>query len=267
MSTITALTPHVGVEVVGVSGHGFVSADVAAKNVCAPPASTASSSIAMRYIDDDDLIELSRSMGEVAVVPTGEHVRPEIQTITSDPGRTNPVMAAIRRGNFFWHFDGATEIVPQKGTFLAARDVDDPGEGGTQFASTYVAYESLSDDDKSVDRRPAGRAQLRRGARPRPIPTHPRMQRTMWDRVPTRVHPLVWSRRDGRKSMLLGATAGQIVGWPARREQGVARSSGGLGDATRLRRCTTTGASVIWSPGTTPACSTGRCRSSRPRHG
>ena len=45
MSTITALTPHVGVEVVGVSGHGFVSA-VAAE--CALLASTASWSIAMR---------------------------------------------------------------------------------------------------------------------------------------------------------------------------------------------------------------------------
>jgi len=33
--------------------------------------------------------------------------------------------------------------------------------------------------------------------------------------VPTRVHPLVWRRRSGRKSLLLGATAAEVVGWPA----------------------------------------------------
>jgi len=31
------------------------------------------------------------------------------------------------------------------------------------------------------------------------------------------VHPLVWTHRSGRKSMLLGATAGQVVGRPAER--------------------------------------------------
>ena len=212
MSTITALTPHVGVEVVGVSGHGFVGGDVAAE--C--EALLREYGVVVyrdAHIDDDDLIELSRSMGEIAVVPTGEHVRPEIQTITSDPGRTNPVMAAIRRGNFFWHFDGATEVVPQKGTFLAARAVADPGEGGTQFASTYVAYESLSDADKSL----IADLQVEHSfaaAQGLANPDAPEDQRAMWDRVPTRVHPLVWSRRDGRKSMLLGATAGQVVGWP-----------------------------------------------------
>ena len=59
------------------------------------------------------------------------------------------MLAAIRREPS-GHFDGATETTPQKGTFLAARDVDDSGEGGTQFASTYVAYETLSDDDKAL---------------------------------------------------------------------------------------------------------------------
>ena len=40
-------------------------------------------------------------------------------------------------------------------------------------------------------------------------------QRRSWDRVPARVHPLVWTRRNGRQSLLLGATAAEIVGWPA----------------------------------------------------
>ena len=28
------------------------------------------------------------------------------------------------------------------------------------------------------------------------------------------MHPLVWTRRTGRKSLLLGATAASVVGWP-----------------------------------------------------
>ena len=211
MSTISPLTPQVGVEVVGVSGHDF--AGSAAAKECGELLQRFGVVVYRdAFIDDDDLIELSRSMGEVAVVPTGEHERPEIQTITLDPGKTSPVLAAIRRGNFFWHFDGATETTPQKGTFLAARDVDDSGEGGTQFASTYVAYETLSDDDKALiaDLQVVHSfAAAQALATPDPTET----ERKMWDRVPTRVHPLVWSRRDGRKSLLLGATAGQVVGW------------------------------------------------------
>jgi len=33
--------------------------------------------------------------------------------------------------------------------------------------------------------------------------------------VPARVHPLVWTRRSGRQSLLLGTTVTEIVGWPA----------------------------------------------------
>jgi alpha-ketoglutarate-dependent taurine dioxygenase len=38
-------------------------------------------------------------------------------------------------------------------------------------------------------------------------------QRAAWDRVPSREHPLVWTRPDGRRSLLVGATAGEVVGW------------------------------------------------------
>ena len=37
--------------------------------------------------------------------------------------------------------------------------------------------------------------------------------RATWTRVPDRVHPLVWKRQDGRRSLLLGATAARVVGW------------------------------------------------------
>ncbi len=211
VSTLTPLTPHVGVEVTGVSGADLVCADGAEQ--C--------KALLQQYgvvvyrdanIDDDQLIEFSGMLGELVAVSTHEHERPEIQTITMNPGQTDPRMAAIRRGNFFWHFDGATDVTPQQGTFLAAREVDETGEGGTQFASSYLAYETLSDEDKvliadlQVEHSFANAQGLAN-------PDASAKDREFWSRIPARVHPLVWSRSDGRKSLLLGSTAGQIVGW------------------------------------------------------
>jgi alpha-ketoglutarate-dependent taurine dioxygenase len=164
-------------------------------------------------ISDADLVSFSRMLGEVAVVPTGEHEHPEIQTITLDPSRTNAQLASYRQGNFLWHIDGATQAVPQKATLLSAREVDDAG-GDTEFASTYAGYDALPEADRSeiADLRVVhsfAAAQLRVN------PDASNDERASWTRVPTRIHPLVWTRRDGRKSLLLGATAAEVAGWPA----------------------------------------------------
>lgn len=213
MATLTPIAPHVGVEVSGLSGTDLVSA--AGAEQC--------KALLQQYgvvvyrnadVDDDQLIEFSGMIGEVAVMSTNEHVRPEIQTITLHPGQVNPAMVAIRKGNFLWHFDGATASTPQQGTFLAARAVDENGEGGTQFASAYLAYETLSDDDKEL----IANLQVEHSfsaAQQRANPDFTSEDLATWSRVPSRVHPLVWSRADGRKSILIGATAGHIVGWSA----------------------------------------------------
>jgi alpha-ketoglutarate-dependent taurine dioxygenase len=115
--------------------------------------------------------------------------------------------------NFLWHIDGATDWLPQQATLLTAREAD-PAGGGTEFASTYAAYEALPDTQK------AQIAGLRvvhsfAVAQRRAHSDASEEERARWDRVPTREHPLVWTRRDGRKSLLLGATADHVVGWPA----------------------------------------------------
>jgi alpha-ketoglutarate-dependent taurine dioxygenase len=210
-ASLNPLTAHVGVEITGLSGHDFVNREAADDCLVA----------LHRYgvvvfrdanIDDDDLIAFSRMLGEVSVVPTGEHERPEIQTITLDPSKTNPLLAAYRQGNFLWHIDGATEAVPQKGTLLSAREVDDAG-GDTEFASTYAAYDALPESER------AEVADLRvvhsfAAAQQRANADASEEERASWERVPPRVHPLVWTHRDGRASMLLGATAAEVVGWP-----------------------------------------------------
>jgi alpha-ketoglutarate-dependent taurine dioxygenase len=212
--TVTPLTPHVGVEITGLSGHDLV--DRGAADDCL--ASLRQHGVVVyrdANIDDDDLIAFSRLLGEISVVPTGEHERPEIQTITLDPSKTNALLAAYRQGNFLWHIDGATEQVPQKGTLLSAREVDDAG-GDTEFASTYAAYGALPETEKDEidDLRVVHSFAAAQG---RANPDASEDERASWGRVPPRVHPLVWKRRDGRRSLLLGATAAEVVGWPAER--------------------------------------------------
>jgi alpha-ketoglutarate-dependent taurine dioxygenase len=208
---ITPLSTHVGVEITGVAGSDSFDARLAGEceTLLARHGVVVFRDAA---IDDDTLVSFSSHLGQLVVQPTGEHARPEIQTITMQPGATNPVLAMYRRGNFLWHIDGATDEFPQKGTFLSARETDDAGQGGTEFASTYAAYDALPDDDKRlIDDLKVVHSFAT--AQQRANPDASDEFRATWTRVPERIHPLVWKRRDGRRSLLLGATACSVVGW------------------------------------------------------
>jgi alpha-ketoglutarate-dependent taurine dioxygenase len=214
--TINEIQPAIGVEVAGMSGAQLVSRDAA--DEC-QRLLDAHGVVVYREvsIDDDELLAFSRMLGTLVVQSTGEHDYPEIQTITLDPTKTNALLASYRQGNFLWHFDGATDELPQKGTLLSAREVD-PAGGDTQFATTYAAYEALPDSEK------AEIADLKvvhsfAAAQAKANPDASAQERASWDRVPARVHPLVWTRRNGRKSLLLGATTAEVVDWPAEKSQ------------------------------------------------
>ena len=210
--TLTPLSDSLGVMVSGLTSADLVTEQAAAR--CADLLER-HGVVVYRGVDvgDDDLIAFSSMLGSLVVQPTGEHERPEIQTITLRPDRTNEVMRGYRRGNFLWHFDGATDATPQKGTFLSAREVDADGAGGTQFASAYLAYETLPDDKKAeIDGLEVQHSFARAQGLARPDASDE--DRAMWEAVPSRVHPLVWKRADGRRSLLLGATAASVVGLP-----------------------------------------------------
>jgi alpha-ketoglutarate-dependent taurine dioxygenase len=212
--TMTPLTPHVGVEITGLAGRDLVSRR-AADDILAALHRYGVIVCRDLHIGDDDLVAFSRMLGEVVVVPTGEHERPEIQTITLDASKTSPRLAAYRRGNFLWHIDGAHDAVPQKATLLAAWEVDDAG-GDTEFASTYAAYDALTQTEK------AEIEDLRvthsfAAAQQRTNPDASERERESWERLPSRIHPLVWTHRSGRKSLVIGSTAGEVVGWPLER--------------------------------------------------
>jgi alpha-ketoglutarate-dependent taurine dioxygenase len=242
--TVTPLSPVIGVEVAGLSGSQLVDRQVADDCLAAIEDHGV---VVYREanVDDDQLVAFSRLLGEVVIVARGALPgHPEVAPVTRD--RSKDAMAAYRQGTFFWHLDGANELVPNKSTLLTAKEVSDDG-GDTEFANTYAAYEALPDADKAelADIRVVhsfAASQLL--VHPDPTPE----QRASWDSVPSREHPLVWSRANGRKSLLVGATAGEVVGRSA--DEGRALLDRLLEWATRpqfvLRHHWRRGDLVIW---------------------
>ena len=198
----------IGIEITGISGRAFLDRGVADECLTALEKHGV---VIYRGadIEDAELVEFSRMLGNVVVAPRGnlpDH--PEIAPVTLDPTRNE--LAAYLHSTFFWHIDGAQDLVPQKGTLLAAREVAEEG-GDTEFANTYVAYDALPEDEK------AAIADLRvvhsiAASQLLMYPNPSEKLRKAWDSVPTREHPLVWTRPNGRKSLLIGASAGEVVG-------------------------------------------------------
>lgn len=208
--TVTQLSPSIGIELTGLSGGALVDRRVGDECLAALERSGV---VVYRgaELDDDELVAFSRLLGDVLILPMGtDEAHPEVSKITRDPSKSP--LAAYREGTFFWHIDGTTDDVPTKATLLAARDVSDEG-GDTEFANTYAAYDALTAAERAElegVRVLHSFAAAQRLVHPDPTPA----QQAAWDRVPVREHPLVWTRRDGRRSLLIGATAGSVVGLP-----------------------------------------------------
>jgi alpha-ketoglutarate-dependent taurine dioxygenase len=212
-ATLTPLSDFIGIEIRGLAAAELASSTEAERCLGALDAYGV---VVYPEIDvsDADLVAFSHLLGDVVANPTHEHEFPEIATITLDPNKTDTMLARYREGNFLWHIDGATDEVPQRATVLTARVVDEAG-GDTEFASTYAAYNTLPQSQKDEV---AGLRVIHSfaAAQLRAHPDATEKERAAWEKVPSREHPLAWTRRDGRKSLLLGATAERVIDWPAR---------------------------------------------------
>jgi alpha-ketoglutarate-dependent taurine dioxygenase len=158
------------------------------------------------FFDDTSQVEFSRKLGTVEKFGNGENA--EIFRVTLDP-KKNPV-AQYLKGTFDWHIDGCTEDIPIMATMLSARAVADSG-GETEFSSSYQAYEDLPEADKArcESLRVVHTIEAtQRLVNPNPTPE----EVAMWRQRPAKEHPLVWTHRSGRKSLVLGATTDHVVG-------------------------------------------------------
>jgi len=133
-----------------------------------------------------------------------------IQPISLD--KTKNATADYLRGSFYWHIDGASDDIPTRASILTAVTLSPEG-GDTLFCNTYAAYDALSDDEKRrFDKLKVIHSLETSQYYVTPEPSYAELMR--WRTYAPKVHPLVWTHRSGRKSLVLGMTASHIVDMP-----------------------------------------------------
>jgi alpha-ketoglutarate-dependent taurine dioxygenase len=152
----------------------------------------------------EEQLSFASTLGEIFLVGGKT-----LQKITLDSD-INP-KADYLRGAFYWHIDGTKDDIPARATMLSGRVLSGEGSGDTMVANTYAAYEALPGEDKRLIAGLKVRHTLEATQRMlNPDPTYAELQ--VWQAYPAKSHPLVWTHRSGRKSLLIGATAHYIEG-------------------------------------------------------
>ncbi|MQY21727.1 TauD/TfdA dioxygenase family protein [Nocardia macrotermitis] len=162
------------------------------------------------HLSPQDQVAFCRRLGRIDTEP-GHHPVEGIYRVSLDTAKNSS--ANYLRATFDWHIDGCTpqdDACPQMATVLSAEAVAESG-GETEFASTYRAFDDLSAAERA--RLAALRVVHSLEASQRPVTPDPSPgQLAAWRRRPAREHPLIWTHRSGRRSLVLGASADHVVG-------------------------------------------------------
>jgi alpha-ketoglutarate-dependent taurine dioxygenase len=154
-------------------------------------------------LTDEAQVVFARTLG--GVIEQGEK---GIFKVTLDVKEN--VMADYLRGTVCWHIDGFNDDIPTLSSMLSARRLSKVG-GQTEFANTYAAFDDLPAKRQLELQRLRvvhSTAATQRQVFPNPTPE----QKAAWARFPDKIHPLVWTHRSGRKSLVLGSSTSHIVG-------------------------------------------------------
>ncbi|WP_181696052.1 TauD/TfdA family dioxygenase [Nocardia sp. GTS18] len=244
--TIEKLGQAVGAQVIGVTRDQLLTDDSVAETVMTALEDNGVLVFRDLHLDPETQVAFCRTLGQVDISP-GHHPVEGIYRVSLDTTKNSS--ASYLRATFDWHIDGCTpedDAYPQMATVLTAKAVATSG-GETEFASTYRAYDDLSPAERTY----LGSLRVvhsleasQRGVTTDPTPE----QLAAWRRRPTKEHPLIWTHKSGRRSLVLGASTDYVVGLPADESRAL------LDDL--LRRCTapdrvyrhtwSVGDTVIW---------------------
>jgi alpha-ketoglutarate-dependent taurine dioxygenase len=209
--TITKLSDSVGAEVTGLDPAHLTADDPVGETILDALEDNGVLVFRGLHLGPEAQVAFCHRLGEIDYSSDGHHPVAGIYPVTLDKSKNSS--AAYLKATFDWHIDGCTptgDDYPQKATVLSAKQVAERG-GETEFASSYAAYDALTDEEK--DRYGALRVVHSLEASQRritPDPTPEQLAR--WRSRRTHEHPLVWTHRSGRKSLVLGASADYVVG-------------------------------------------------------
>jgi alpha-ketoglutarate-dependent taurine dioxygenase len=170
------------------------------------------------FLTDKEQLAFTDRFGERVnfsrTVPGGKDADEEdVYKITLDKKINNEPEYVL--GTFFWHMDGVTIDQPlPKATFLSARKLSPTG-GQTEFASTFAAYDGLPDEQKAAIADLKVIHRMEASMRPMYHTEMPEERLKRYRAMATEmVHPLVWKQGDGRRSLVLGTHADEVIGQP-----------------------------------------------------
>jgi alpha-ketoglutarate-dependent taurine dioxygenase len=209
--TINKLTASVGAEVTGLDPEAMATDDALGAAILDALEDNGVLVFPRLGLQPEAQVAFCRRLGQVDHSSDGHHPVRGIYPVTLDKSKN--ASASYLRATFDWHIDGCTptnDEPPQKATILSAKQVADRG-GETEFANSYAAYEAFSDEDKECFGALRVVHSLEASQR-RVNPDPPPELVAKWRSRPTHEHPLVWTHRSGRKSLVLGASADHVVG-------------------------------------------------------
>lgn len=156
---------------------------------------------------DEEQLTFTRTLGQI-----GDQMGKELIKISLDKEeqKERPYLADYLKGAFYWHIDKSNDDLPTRASLLNARKLSDTG-GDTEWANTYAAYEALPEEDKKLIADLKVVHTIESSQRfVKPEPTYEEL--LGWQKMKPKVHPLVWTHKSGRKSLILGATAARVEG-------------------------------------------------------
>ncbi len=156
--------------------------------------------------NDDEQLQFAKTLGDLVSFNDQS-----VFKISLDP-KTNPMAAEYLKGSLLWHIDGAMDDVPSRGSILTARELPPTkGEGNTEVSNTYTAFQDLPAEEQARLEKLKVVHTMAASQR-RTYPNATDEQKADWDRYPPKVHPLVWTHKSGRKSLVTGVSADYIEG-------------------------------------------------------
>jgi alpha-ketoglutarate-dependent taurine dioxygenase len=154
-------------------------------------------------LTEDEQRQFTETLGTIGRERTGE----DVFTISLDPEKSTGV--EYLKGSLYWHFDGTMQPKPILASILCAK-VLSPTGGDTEFANTYAAYDELPDEQKArLEGLTAMHSAWNTIFYYDPEPDQAKLE--MFMDVGDIELPLVWTHRSGRKSLVIGATARNVV--------------------------------------------------------
>lgn len=162
-------------------------------------------------IDDVQQVRFAKTIGNI-VDSEGDS---GIYKVSLDSGVN--ARAKYLQGSLFWHVDGSLQPFPNFAALLRAIKLSEVG-GETEFCNTYAAYDALPDSEKlAIEHLRVVHSAERSQYYVTPEMSYDEI--CFWQKSPTKVCPLVWTHRSGRKSLLVGATADYIVDYPVEKSR------------------------------------------------